>query len=62
MTVDGYFFPKEPLAIYQAGEQAHVPLLAGWNAEESGGQAIMGNYPFTKDNFKKAVQLSFGSV
>ncbi|THU40189.1 carboxylesterase family protein [Niastella caeni] len=61
MTMDGYFFPKEPLAIYQAGEQAHVPLLAGWNSEESGGQAIMGNNPFTKDNFKKAVQNSFGN-
>jgi para-nitrobenzyl esterase len=61
ITIDGYFFPKEPLAIYQAGEQAHVPLLAGWNSEESGGQAIMGNYPFTKNNFKKAVQLSFGN-
>jgi para-nitrobenzyl esterase len=61
MTMDGYFFPKEPLAIYRAGEQAHVPLLAGWNAEESGAGAIMGKYPFTKDNFKKAVQLQFGN-
>jgi para-nitrobenzyl esterase len=61
MNVDGYFFPKEPLAIYQSGEQAHVPLLAGWNSEESGGGAIMGNAPFTKENFKKAVQLSFGN-
>ncbi len=60
MTIDGYFFPKEPLAIYQSGEQAHVPLLAGWNSEESGSGAIMGNYPFTKDNFKKAVQLLYG--
>lgn len=61
INMDGYFFPKEPLAIYKVGEQAQVPLLAGWNAEEMGGQAIMGNYPFTKDNFKKAVQLSFGN-
>lgn len=61
VTMDGYFFPKDPLAIYQAGEQAHVPLLAGWNSDESGGQAIMRNNPFTKDNFKKAVQLSFGN-
>jgi para-nitrobenzyl esterase len=60
-TMDGYFFTKEPLAIYQAGEQAHVPLLAGWNSEESGAGAILGNAPFTKDNFKKAVQVSFGN-
>ncbi|MGH9161224.1 MAG: carboxylesterase/lipase family protein, partial [Vicinamibacteraceae bacterium] len=34
--VDGYFFPKAPAEIYAAGEQAHVPLLVGWNSEESG--------------------------
>ena len=56
MTIDGYFFPKDPLVIYQAGEQAHVPLLAGWNSEESGAGAIMGSNPFTKANFEKAVQ------
>src|SRR5262249_38243593 len=27
--VDGYFFPKSPFEIFAAGEQAHVPLLAG---------------------------------
>ncbi|NOT61291.1 MAG: carboxylesterase family protein, partial [Acidobacteria bacterium] len=26
-TVDGYFFPKAPIEIYAAGEQARVPLL-----------------------------------
>ncbi len=29
VTVDGYFFPKSPLKIFEAGEQAHVPLLIG---------------------------------
>jgi para-nitrobenzyl esterase len=32
--VDGYVFPKPVPAIYAAGEQNHVPLLAGWNADE----------------------------
>jgi para-nitrobenzyl esterase len=32
--VDGYFLPESVLAIYAAGKQAHVPLLAGWNADE----------------------------
>jgi len=59
MTVDGYFFPKDPLAIFRAGEQAHVPLLVGWNSEESGARAIMGNYPFTKANFEKTVKLFY---
>ncbi|HEY0966059.1 MAG TPA: carboxylesterase family protein [Opitutaceae bacterium] len=35
--VDGYFFPKDPTAIYAAGEQARVPLLAGVNDAEQGG-------------------------
>jgi para-nitrobenzyl esterase len=32
--VDGYFFNMEPAATYAAGKQSHVPLLAGWNADE----------------------------
>jgi para-nitrobenzyl esterase len=56
MTVDGYFFPKSPYAIYEAGEQAHVPLLAGWNSEEMNYRMVMGNEKPTKDNFTKAVQ------
>lgn len=34
--VDGYFLPESVPAIYAAGKQAHVPLLAGWNADEGG--------------------------
>jgi para-nitrobenzyl esterase len=33
-NVDGYFLPQNPAAIYAAGKQAHVPLLAGWNKDE----------------------------
>jgi para-nitrobenzyl esterase len=33
-TIDGYFLPKLPAVIFEAGEQAHVPLLAGWNSAE----------------------------
>jgi para-nitrobenzyl esterase len=32
--VDGYFLPKPVPEIYAAGEQAHIPLMAGWNADE----------------------------
>jgi para-nitrobenzyl esterase len=37
--VDGYFLPESVASIYKAGKQAHVPLLAGWNADEGGTQA-----------------------
>jgi para-nitrobenzyl esterase len=56
VTVDGYFFTKDPYEVYAAGEQAHVPLLAGWNSQEMGYQAILGNQPPTKENFEKAVR------
>jgi para-nitrobenzyl esterase len=32
-NIDGYFFPESPSLIYSSGKQAHVPLLAGWNAD-----------------------------
>ena len=33
-NVDGDFLPESVPAIYAAGSQAHVPLLAGWNKDE----------------------------
>src|SRR5689334_6575226 len=40
ISIDGYFLPGDALAIYESGKQAHVPLLAGWNSEELGWQAL----------------------
>ena len=47
--IDGYFLPKSAREIYTAGEQAHVPLLAGWNAEELGAGAVLGREPATPE-------------
>lgn len=58
--VDGYFFPKSPASIFEAGEQAKVPLLAGWNSEESGARSILGQEAPTLENFEKAVQKIYG--
>lgn len=60
VVVDGYFFPKAPRDIFTSGEQAHVPLLAGWNSEESGYRAILGQEPPTPENYAKAVQKLYG--
>ena len=38
--IDGWFFPETAYAIYAAGKQSHVPLLAGWNADEGSARAI----------------------
>lgn len=55
-TVDGYLFPKDPAAIFAAGEQARVPLLAGSNSEESGYFGILGREKPTVENYRKALQ------
>jgi para-nitrobenzyl esterase len=55
-TVDGYFFPKSPFEIYAAGQQAHVPLLAGVNSEESGFYGVLGREKPTVENYRKALE------
>jgi para-nitrobenzyl esterase len=35
-NIDGYFLPQSPEAIFAAGKQSDVPLLAGWNRDEGG--------------------------
>ena len=60
VTVDGWFFPKPPMQIYTSGEQAHVPLLVGWNSEEAGYKSLLGNDNPTVDNYTKAIQKRFG--
>ncbi len=60
VTVDGYFFPESPLAIFEAGHQAHVPLLAGWNSEEMNPRAILQKAEPTPENFRAAIQRLYG--
>jgi para-nitrobenzyl esterase len=55
-TIDGYFLPKAPLDIYLAGEQAHVPLMAGSNSEELPYFILLGPNPPTVENYRKAVE------
>src|ERR1700722_13353673 len=39
-NTDGYFLPQTVSAIFAAGPQAHVPLIAGWNQDESIGEVL----------------------
>ncbi|MBF9254049.1 carboxylesterase family protein [Pontibacter sp. 172403-2] len=59
-TIDNYFFPKAPVAIFAAGEQAHVPLLAGWNSEEMNYKAVLGQEAPTVENYRSALQRLYG--
>jgi para-nitrobenzyl esterase len=60
-VVDGYFFPRSPAEIFAAGQQAKVPLLVGWNSQESGHQGIMGKEALTRANYEAAVRRLYGN-
>jgi para-nitrobenzyl esterase len=59
-NLDGHFLPKPPEAVYGAGEQAHVPLLAGWNSEEMNARAVLGPGEPTPETYVKAVRNLYG--
>ena len=61
LVIDGYFLPAEPATIYAAGKQARIPLLAGWNSEEVGWQALLGNEQPTPENYKKVLAKVYGA-
>lgn len=54
-VVDGYVLPKKPVDIYAAGEQAHIPLLAGWNSAELPYRALMWKDDPTTENYVKKI-------
>jgi para-nitrobenzyl esterase len=60
LAIDGYFLPRDPREIFAAGEQAHVPLLVGWNSEEMNYRMVMGREKPTRENYAKAVQKLYG--
>ncbi len=39
--VDGVMLPAQPSTIYNTGQEAHVPLLAGWNSAEVGPDSVL---------------------
>jgi para-nitrobenzyl esterase len=59
-TIDGYLFPKAPLEIFSAGEQARVPLLVGSNSEELGYFVILGRESPNVENYRKALVRLYG--
>ena len=56
-VVDGWYLPKPVHEIYAAGEQAHVPLLAGWNADE---HSTAESNSTTVETFIKEAKKQFG--
>ena len=58
--VDGHFFPKDAPAIYAAGEQNRVPLLAGWNADEIRAAVTLRPEKPTVQSFTESTRKQFG--
>ncbi len=59
-NLDGYFLSKTLASIFEAGEQAKVPLLAGSNSEEQGARSVLGTSEPTPENFANAVRKLYG--
>jgi len=59
-NIDGYFLPESVSAIYARGRQSHVPLLAGWNADEGHFQSILGKAEPTMQNYIARMHALFG--
>ena len=59
-ALDGYFLPKSLTAIYEAGEQAKIPLLAGSNTQEQPPRAVLGEGEPTPETLANAIRRFYG--
>jgi para-nitrobenzyl esterase len=59
-NVDGYFLPEDVRTIYGNGKQSRVPLLAGWNADESRAGVVLGRETPTAQSFTEDLRTRFG--
>jgi para-nitrobenzyl esterase len=59
-NVDGYLFVKDPRETFANGEQSHVPLLAGWNADESRAGIVLSDPKPTAASFTAQTRTRFG--
>jgi para-nitrobenzyl esterase len=59
-NLDGYFLAEDVEAIYAAGRQNHVPLLAGWNADEIRQAVTLRPQKPTLQSFTEEMRKRFG--
>jgi para-nitrobenzyl esterase len=58
--IDGWFLPEDGAAIFAAGKQSHVPLLAGWNRDEGNDRTLLEKDEPTLANFVAQAKTRFG--
>jgi para-nitrobenzyl esterase len=61
-NIDGYFMPASAYEIYANGEQAHIPLMAGWNRDEGSYQQFFGKDEVNKENYAAKIRQTFGEA
>jgi para-nitrobenzyl esterase len=59
--IDGYFLPESVPRLYTAGKQAHIPLLAGWTADEGRNQIVGTKSKITVSCFAAQAQRELGA-
>ena len=59
-ALDGYFLPKPLTAIFEAGEQAKIPLLAGSNTQEQPARSVLGGGDPTPETLANAIRKLYG--
>lgn len=59
--IDGYFLTDTVPAIFAAGKQAHIPLLAGWNKDEDAWPIVEMKEPPTVASFREMAEKRFGA-
>lgn len=58
-NIDGYFLPTDVRRIYEKGQQSHVPLLAGWNADEVKISVLLNPHKPTPKSFAEQAEARF---
>lgn len=61
-VIDGVFLPVSPATILASGQQAHVPLLVGWNSTEVPHMFLMQQHAPTLTNYQMVVRQGFGAM
>jgi len=59
-AMDGYFLSKPLAETFEAGEQAHVPLLEGSNTQEGSARSVLGDGDPTPETLANAIRRLYG--
>ncbi|WP_367772550.1 carboxylesterase family protein [Flavobacterium sp. WC2421] len=59
-TIDGYFLPKLLPEIFEAKQQAMIPLLVGWNSEEMTYKALTMGKDINNETYIQKVKELYG--